>query len=842
MNETKAQKINKITTKMRHCIALLHKLSAPIQIALWNRINILLLAAGLIYWTFMPFFEQLFSHYWVTPFLSYFQSGIFTQIIAGLVLLGIFIQCGIACKNRKRISEVRLYRWILITAIWSIVRFSETWSFVPLIGHITYFDLIPCYTLSVWIAYAGQFIKRKPFALPEIEGFICDEPIETSQEDSLKRSEFAQILAQRLLNTQSKHQSFAMGILSSWGFGKTSFLNLIKEELKRYGTICIDFSPWIYGKDHNLIQEFFSEIGKHLQKYADTLPRDMMEYAQILEKSESTSWLSVLLSLGNSGKNLKQQSLLLKQSLQKVNLPIVVFIDDLDRLGGNEIMEVLKLIRNAANFPEIKFIAAYDRAYLVEAIKQQNIVSANYYLEKIFQVEYTLPAFNRSELISYLDDECGMFISEEDNNTLKDILYSPENTEKIAIEELLTLRDVKRYVNALKNSYEKLAGNVVLSDLMNLDILKLKYKPVYELLGRQWRQTLIKEHETLKLYKNQHNPAPETIYPQHQGIPVYKINDLLEIIGYNPLEISRINRILELLFPSKSNSSDYGAINHLHTIERYFYGTLQNKELPIKKFRELWLNNNEECEDSNDYKNIQKECDKIMARDQTSSLVNQLNNFSPDSPEVCKKVIRIMFYVGSSDSSSKCSYHAIMNNINQLNHQIENKEVKIFLINLIKENGLSDYMSEFLYSKYHSLEKYFPYEEIKEYETRYLQEAIHRNLPLDAIYKYMDRAIHKDDVFEQNEEAVLSFKKYVQQHTEEFLISIIKKDFLYTNDYGVKDFVHQIWGSWEKFRKYVESIPNKTPAVNEFETFLNKFIEQGAQKTILYTFKEIPIK
>lgn len=183
-----------------------------------------------------------------------------------------------------------------------------------------------------------------------------------------------------------------------------------------------------------------------------------------------------------------------------------------------------------------------------------------------------------------------------------------------------------------------------------------------------------------------------------------------------------------------------------------------------------------------------------------------------------------------------------MNNINQLNHQIENKEVKIFLINLIKENGLSDYMSEFLYSKYHSLEKYFPYEEIKEYETRYLQEAIHRNLPLDAIYKYMDRAIHKDDVFEQNEEAVLSFKKYVQQHTEEFLISIIKKDFLYTNDYGVKDFVHQIWGSWEKFRKYVESIPNKTPAVNEFETFLNKFIEQGAQKTILYTFKEIPIK
>lgn len=834
MNETKAQKINKITTKMRHCIALLHKLSAPIQIALWNRINILLLAAGLIYWTFMPFFEQLFSHYWVTPFLSYFQSGIFTQIIAGLVLLGIFIQCGIACKNRKRISEVRLYRWILITAIWSIVRFSETWSFVPLIGHITYFDLIPCYTLSVWIAYAGQFIKRKPFASPEAKGFTCDEPIETSQEDLLGRSEFAQILAKELLNTQSKHQSFAMGILSPWGVGKTSFLNLIKEELKRYGTICIDFSPWIYGKDHYLIQEFFSEIGKHLQKYADTLPRDMMKYAQILEKSESTSWLSVLLSLGNSGKNLKQQSLLLKQSLQKVNLPIVAFIDDLDRLGGNEIMEVLKLIRNAANFSEIKFIAAYDRAYLVEAIKQQNIVSANYYLEKIFQVEYTLPAFNRSELISYLDKECGMFISEEDNNTLNDILYSPENTVKIATEELLTLRDVKRYINALKNSYENLADNVVLSDLMNLEILKLKYKPAYELLSQQWKQILDENQKTLKLYKNQFQT--ETNSAKHQIHPSYEINDLLISIGYNNLEISRINRILELLFPSNSNHSDYGAINHLHTIKRYFYGTLQNYELPVKKFKELWKKSDKE---------ILEECDKIMARHQTSSLVNQLNQFSSDSHEVCKKVIRTMFYVGSSDSIFKCSYDAILNNINQLNHEIKNQGIKDFLIkDIVTENGLSDYVSDFLHSEYRSLKKYIELEEIRKIETHYFKKAIQHDLPLDVIYKYINRVQFQDDAFKIKEPAITLFKSYVQRHTEEFLIKTIHKSISNTNRayYNIDYIAYQVWGSWEEFGKYVHSISPRTPIIDEYEAFLNQYIEEKDKNSISYTFKEIPTK
>ena len=834
MNETKAQKMNKITTKMRHCMAQLHRLSAPIQIALWNRINILLLAAGLIYWTFMPFFEQLFSRYWVTPFLSYFQSGIFTQIIAGLVLLGVFIQCGIACKNRKRISEVRLYRWILITAIWSIVRFSETWSFVPLIGHITYFDLIPCYTLSVWIAYAGQFIKRKPFALPEIEGFICDEPIETSQEDLLGRSDFAQILAQKLLNTQSKHQSFAMGILSSWGIGKTSFLNLIKEELKRYGTICIDFSPWIYGKDHNLIQDFFSEVGKHLQKYADTLPRDMMEYAQILEKSESTSWLSVLLSLGNSGKNLKQQSLLLKQSLQKVNLPIVVFIDDLDRLGGNEIMEVLKLIRNAANFPEIKFIAAYDRVYLVEAIKQQNIESANYYLEKIFQVEYTLPAFNRSELISYLYDECYKFIRDEDKLALTKILKLPEHIGIIVTEELLTLRDVKRYVNALKNSYEKLAGNVALSNLMNLEILKLKYKPVYELLSRQWKQILGEDQKTLKLYKNQFYPGTETNSTKHQIRPSYEINNLLISIGYNDLEIIRINRILELLFPSNSSHSDYGAINHIDTIARYFYGTLQDYELPVKKFKELWKKSDKE---------IQEECDKIMVKHQTYSLVNQLNQFSSDSPDVCKKVIRTMFYVGSSDSIFKCSYGAILNNINQLNHEIKNQEIKDFLIkDIVAENGLSDYVSDFLHSEYHSLEKYLTLEEIRKIETHYFKKAIQQDLPLDVIYKYINRVKFQDDAFEIKEPAITLFKSYVQQHTEEFLIKTIHECASNANRtyYNIDYIAYQIWGSWEEFGKYVHSISPRTPIIDEYEAFLNQYIEN--KKNISFTFKEIHIK
>lgn len=806
----------------------LKKNIVPIQAPLLNRTNVCLLIACVIYCGFRPFFEQLFSRYWVTPFLSYFQNGLLTQFAAWLVIAGIVVKCGIECYNRKQISEILLYRCFLVVVMWSAVRFSETWTFASWIGNMTYFDIVPFYALSVGVAYGCQFIKRKPSAVIEEDGFECDEPIETSEEDMLGRSDFAQTLARKLLKTQSEHQSFAVGILSPWGYGKTSFLNLIKDELKRHEAICIDFSPWVYGKDNNLIREFFTEVGKHLRKYADTLPRDMVEYAQILEKSESTSWLSMLLSLGISRHNLEQQGNLLKQSLQKIDRPIVVFIDDLDRLGSDEVMEILKLIRNAANFSKIKFVAAYDRSYLVEAIKQQNIESANCYLEKIFQVEYTLPAFEREKLLEYLKKECDKFIQDEDKKALKKIFNTKNSSESIAVEELVTLRDVKRYINSLRNSYRKLVGNVVLRDLMNLEILRLKYRAIYELLSRRWQQILIEDRGALKLYEggtNAKEPMP------HREMPLYKINELLKSAGYTELEINNIIRVLKFLFSPTGYSAEYGTINCKASIARYFYNTIQDRDLPIDVFKGVWQNN---------YEDIKKEVDNVVAKNQAFSFVNQLDRFEPDSVEVCKKAIRIAFYLGSS--GFKSSYSAILNKINLLNNYFSNEddEIKEFLLMIIKEYSLSDYISNFIFSEHRSLEKYLSYEEIMGIETDYLQEVVKQDLPLNKIRDYMDKVMYKNNDYENNVRAKSIFEEYVNKHVEEFLQNMV--GYRSSNGcYFVDLFAFNAWGSHLDFKNYVKSISPRTPVIDEFESFLDKYIEQGLEN-IRYNFKYIKVE
>ena len=831
MDNTSVQDVNSAVAK-RDCAAWWARWIAPLQEAILDRANICLLAAGVIYGVFRPFFEQLFSHYWVAPFLAYFQSGVLAHTVAWVVVIGIVVECGIACRNRKRISVIRLYRWVLVTAIWAAVRFGEAWSFVPWMGGVTYFDIVPFYALSVGVAYVCQFIKRKPSEVIEEEGFECDEPIETSEADRLGRSEFARMLARRLLKTSSSHQSFAVGILSPWGYGKTSFLNLIKDELKRYGTICIDFSPWTYGKENNLIREFFTEVGKHLRRYADDLPRDMMEYAHILEKSESTSWLSILLSLGSTGHSLEQQSNLLKQSLQKIDRPIVVFIDDLDRLRGDEVMEILKLIRNAANFSGIKFVAAYDRNYLVEAIKNQNIESASRYLEKIFQIEYTLPAFEHSRLIEYLNEECDRFIRDVDKEELRQIIDGRGRMKRFVKEELLSMRDVKRYANSLQNSYEKLAGNVVLCDLMNLEILRLMYKPVYDLLSLRWTQVLMEEKGFLRLYESSEERENDILWSQK--VPSFEMNVQLKGMGYSEVEAKHIIRILNFLFPSSGLSKVYGAINNKDSIARYFYDTIQDYDLPIEVFKGLW---------NKEYQYIKEEVDNIMARYQTASFVKQLDSFTPDSVAVCKKKIRIMFYVGSSSNLSEDTYETILSGIISLDRDLSNDaEIKELLWEVIKENGLSNYVSEFLFSEYRLLEKYFSFEEIRVIETDYLQEAIRRDLPLNMIYAYMGRTIYKGRDYEKNERANALFKEYADRHVEEFLQTMVRYMIPNEGYYSVSFFAKNVWGEWGKFIDYVKSITPRTPVIDEFEIFLIQFVKSGTQNAIPYKFKHIKIE
>jgi hypothetical protein len=80
-----------------------------------------------------------------------------------------------------------------------------------------------------------------------------------------------------------------------------------------------------------------------------------------------------------------------ERALRDLERPIVVVLDDIDRLTTAEIRDIFKLVRLTANFPNAIYVFAFDRGRVEQALRKQGIPGRDY-LERILQVSVDLPA------------------------------------------------------------------------------------------------------------------------------------------------------------------------------------------------------------------------------------------------------------------------------------------------------------------------------------------------------------------------------------------------------------------------------------------------------------------
>lgn len=83
--------------------------------------------------------------------------------------------------------------------------------------------------------------------------------------------------------------------------------------------------------------------------------------------------------------------------------PFAIFIDDLDRLEGDELFEVLRLIRVTANFRNMVFVVAYDREYICNVLNQsKNIERAEEYIQKYSILRYPFQSLRKKHCLMSL--------------------------------------------------------------------------------------------------------------------------------------------------------------------------------------------------------------------------------------------------------------------------------------------------------------------------------------------------------------------------------------------------------------------------------------------------------
>lgn len=141
--------------------------------------------------------------------------------------------------------------------------------------------------------------------------FIADRPIQTKIDDFLGRTRFSKDLGKSIASWSEK-ESLVIALYGRWGSGKSSAINLMKEDISNSDLqdkiTTIEFNPWLVSDMHNLTNHFFNELAKELELKFDSekdkkIAQKLRLYSQLLNFSPDKSLLielqsKVLLGLG----------------------------------------------------------------------------------------------------------------------------------------------------------------------------------------------------------------------------------------------------------------------------------------------------------------------------------------------------------------------------------------------------------------------------------------------------------------------------------------------------------------------------------------------------------------
>ncbi|MET8331979.1 P-loop NTPase fold protein [Streptomyces sp. NPDC005181] len=91
-----------------------------------------------------------------------------------------------------------------------------------------------------------------------------------------------------------------------------------------------------------------------------------------------------------------------EDALRKAGSPVLVVMDDLDRLTPDELLLVFKLVRLVGHLPNVYYLISFDEQTLLDVLRRSELVGdseprAREFLEMIVQVRLDLPAFRERD-------------------------------------------------------------------------------------------------------------------------------------------------------------------------------------------------------------------------------------------------------------------------------------------------------------------------------------------------------------------------------------------------------------------------------------------------------------
>lgn len=321
-----------------------------------------------------------------------------------------------------------------------------------------------------------------------------DNPIKSSSEDVLGRADVAHDFAKSLRKLDLS-EGLVVGVLGAWGAGKSSFVNLMREEFAHDPKLAVvDFNPWMFSGAQHLVDVFFKEVASELRLKDETkfgkIAEGLDEYGDVLSPIAMIPVVGAWWDRSHRAykaarkwwKERGAQPLRKKvaDALASLDQPVVVVVDDIDRLSTEEIRDIFKLVRLTASFPNVIYVLAFDRKRVEAALDETN-VPGRAYLEKIVQLSFDLPVIPREMLRSEVFERLNPIL-----DSVTDVRFDQDNWPDVffeIVEPLIgSLRDVTRLALSARSTIEALGSEIETVDLVALEAIRVFRPEIFEQL------------------------------------------------------------------------------------------------------------------------------------------------------------------------------------------------------------------------------------------------------------------------------------------------------------------------------------------------------------------------
>lgn len=504
-----------------------------------------------------------------------------------------------------------------------------------------------------------------------------DLPITKFDDDKLDRQKFA-LQMRRIIKNYKKKDCLTLGIMGSWGSGKTSLINMVFDQnkdniLTEKDFKVMRFNPWNFSKQQDLYYQFFEQLKELLisnendegkRNHAKNIINEYWEKIRYNGTvSLSCSGISYSKPLGEKTLEVKKKEI--NKTLRYLGYKLIIIIDDLDRLTDDEVQQIFILVKALADFPNIIYILPFDRNIILNSMGDMQKDYGEEFLDKIIQLHIDIPKIPKSKVRNLFKKELEVLLKNE-----KIDLSSENRSFWSTLLFLTNIREVNRYINSLTFYLPLMKDEVNILDYTLLTGFQLFENKIYH---------EIKENKTFftkSLMKK----------PDREKLPTYQEHFKNILDKKETLTEELLIEILKVLFPQLENfDRNWDMANQVSEwdsklrvcsykmFDRYFELTIGENEMSNVAFEMIIQSDN--------YEFIKQE---VLNNDNDGKSENFLEKLKTNVQKIDSKNIklflRLLFDIGDNLNVDTGDFifsknTLLLQNIGALSKQLNNQEL-----------------------------------------------------------------------------------------------------------------------------------------------------------------------